>query len=160
MDALTEARQNRFERLTERALDARAHAQHEARIRVQPYVATEHLLLGAIARSDAAAVALLRQVHVAPATLRDDVQRALAGAQRGQVGFGLTPRAKHVLNLAFATADRLGDASVGTEHLLVALAAEGEGDAARVLAVHRLTGGNLLAALALARAADGWRAEV
>jgi ATP-dependent Clp protease ATP-binding subunit ClpC len=160
LHTLTEARRNQFERLTERALDALAHAQHEARIRVQPYVATEHLLLGAIARSDTAAVRLLRQVNVTPEALRDDVERALVGAPHGQVGFGLTPRAKHVLNLSFATADKLGDATVGTEHLLVALAAEGEGDAARVLAAHGLTAGNLLAALALVRAADGWRAEV
>jgi ATP-dependent Clp protease ATP-binding subunit ClpC len=45
----------------------------------------------------------------------------------------LTPRSKKVLELSRAEAKRMKQNSVGTEHLLLALAAEGEGVAARIL---------------------------
>ena len=46
---------------------------------------------------------------------------------------GLTPRAKRVIELAIDEARRLGHNYIGTEHLLLGLAREGEGIAAGVL---------------------------
>ncbi len=45
----------------------------------------------------------------------------------------LTPRAKQVVDLAYAEAKRLQNNYIGGEHLLLGLIAEGEGLAARVL---------------------------
>ncbi|HPG31680.1 MAG TPA: ATP-dependent Clp protease ATP-binding subunit, partial [bacterium] len=44
-----------------------------------------------------------------------------------------TPRAKHVMELAFKTARELGHPYIGTEHLLLALLQEGQGVAAKAL---------------------------
>jgi ATP-dependent Clp protease ATP-binding subunit ClpC len=44
-----------------------------------------------------------------------------------------TQRARHVLSLAQKEAERLGHEYIATEHLLILLAAEGEGAAALVL---------------------------
>jgi ATP-dependent Clp protease ATP-binding subunit ClpC len=44
-----------------------------------------------------------------------------------------TPRAKHVLELAVEEANRLDAGSIGPEHLLLGLLAEGEGIAAKAL---------------------------
>ena len=45
----------------------------------------------------------------------------------------LTPRAKRVIDLAYAEARRLGNDYIGTEHLLLGLVREGDGLAGRVL---------------------------
>ena len=69
---------------------------------------------------------------------RHRVHRAVAGAlERSQVRVGgplrLTPRAKRVIALAVAEADRLRHRRIGTEHLLLGLLREGDGIAADAL---------------------------
>ena len=87
--------------------------------------------LGRGGRQGAAAV---DGVQVAPEEARGQVARIVGPGDEvtpGQIPF--TPRAKKVLELALREALSLGDNYIGTEHLLLGLARENEGVAARIL---------------------------
>jgi len=60
-----------------------------------------------------------------------DLQNQQQADKTGDLKY--TPRAKHVLELAFRTARELGHPYIGTEHLLLALLQEGQGVAAKAL---------------------------
>ena len=103
---------------TQRAQTALRLAQESAAELGHGYVGTEHLLLG-----------LLREGG-GVAARRMAVGSGIPGALPSQ---GLTPRFRHIIELALAHAGRLGQDYVGTEHLLLGLLQEGEGVAIRVL---------------------------
>jgi ATP-dependent Clp protease ATP-binding subunit ClpC len=72
--------------------------------------------------------------HAASATLKSDGEPAAPPEPAtSSMDPGLTPRARTVLSLAVDEAQRLHHDYVGTEHLLLALAREGEGLAAGIL---------------------------
>jgi hypothetical protein len=123
-----------FAMLTDRAKNALSVAQDEARRLGHNYLGTEHLLLGVIADGNQVAGKALRALDVSA----DDVRRRVTeivgrggGVPAGPIPF--TPRSKKVLEVARAEAKKLKQDHVGTEHLVLALAREGEGLAARIL---------------------------
>jgi ATP-dependent Clp protease ATP-binding subunit ClpA len=68
------------------------------------------------------------------------LQRSRPGCGPTGRGMSLTRRAKRVFRLALRERERLGDGSVGTEHLLLGLIAEREGLAMRILECRAVTG--------------------
>lgn len=131
-------------RVTERAQHAVHHAKQEAGRLGHDYVGTEHLLLGLLGDEQCLAVVILGGLGIAPETVRRRVDETV-GQGRGEPGMGLglpmTKPATMVLALAGREAMELGHDRLGTEDLLLALAREGEGVAARVL---QELGGGLL----------------
>lgn len=121
---------------TARARDSVARAREEASEMGHNYVGTEHLLLGILADPGALSVKVVEALGVPAAELRDAVVEA-AGPQSphspvaGEPPF--TPRARRVLDLTRGESLRLGHNYIGTEHLLLALVAEEDGIAGRVL---------------------------
>lgn len=102
------------------------------------YLGTEHILLGILRDHNNLAVATLEKLGVVPAELKMRVEELLGASHQVEsfyVGaqIALTPRAKRVLELAYAEAKELGHPYVGTEHLLLGLLREEEGVAARAL---------------------------
>ena len=100
------------------------------------YVGTEHVLLGVLADPAALSVRVLAELGV-PA---DDLRQAVIEAAVPRSPYGavaadlpLTPRARRVLDLTRRESRRLGHNYVGTEHLLLAVAAEQDGIGGRVL---------------------------
>ena len=98
------------------------------------YIGSEHLLLGLLAEPDSAAFRLLtsRGVH------RETVQsRVIELAGKGEKSFvsakDLTPRAKMVIESAFAFCKEEGRGIIGTEHLLLALVSDEESLAAKLI---------------------------
>ncbi|MGH6961513.1 MAG: Clp protease N-terminal domain-containing protein, partial [Dongiaceae bacterium] len=80
--------------------------------------------------------ALLEKLGVDTARLRDAVARSLAKTPKLQydvVQIYTTPRIVRMLEAANGEAERLKDEYVGIEHLLIAIADEREGEAARLL---------------------------
>lgn len=119
-----------FERFTEQARHVVVYAQEEARALNHDYIGTEHLLLGLLREGDGLAARALRSHGLELDRVRADVVRIVRVGEappRGQVPF--TPRATRVIELAARAAER----DIRTEHLLVGLAQENEGVAARVL---------------------------
>ena len=123
-------------RVTERAQRAVLYAKQEAGRLGHDRVGTEHLLLALLRDEECLAVATLGELDLAPETVRRRVQETVGQGQGEQVmGFYL-PTTKPftlVLGLAGREAMRLEGDRLGTEHLLLGLASEGEGVAARVL---------------------------
>ncbi len=123
-----------FERFTERARKVVVLAQEEARRFNHNYICTEHILLGLVREDEGVAAQALRSLGFEIEGMRGRVE--------GIVGYGeeepgsqapFTPRSKKVLELAREESLRLGHNYIGTEHLLLGLAGESGGVAARIL---------------------------
>jgi hypothetical protein len=122
--------------VTERAQQAVLDAKQEASRLSHDRVGTEHLLLGLLGDQESLAVVTLVGLGMQVETVRRRVEETVGRGQGPQVmGFYLpmTKPATLVLSLAGSEAMRLEADRLGTEHLLLGLASEGEGVAARVL---------------------------
>jgi ATP-dependent Clp protease ATP-binding subunit ClpA len=98
------------------------------------YVGTEHLLLALSEDGEGLAGRVLAAAGVLPADVRADLEAIIGrGDAPPDTARELVPRARKVLGLAVAEADRLGHGFVGTGHLLLGLLREGQGIAARIL---------------------------
>ena len=94
-------------------------------------IGTDHLLAGIVTGDNVATEALGR------AGANVDEMRSIFSAQRGNPGeavYTFTPSAKHALQLAFQAARQMGSAQIGSEHLLLGLLGEGDGNAYQILA--------------------------
>jgi hypothetical protein len=124
---------------TVRARASVARAREEAVEMGHNYVGTEHLLLGVLADPAALSVRVLTELGIPADELRRTVMEA-AGPRspREPSGGGapFTPQSRRVLDLTRGESLRLGHNYVGTEHLLIALAAEKDGAGGRVLREH------------------------
>ncbi len=103
------------------------------------YVGSEHLLLGLLGEGQSVAAKVLHRAGLEQEAVRASVAKLVGvGAPGSPPSQGLTPRCKRIIELAMAEANRLGHRYVGTEHLLLGLLRDGEGVAARILAVHSI----------------------
>jgi ATP-dependent Clp protease ATP-binding subunit ClpC len=123
-----------FERFTERAREVIVLAQDEARALKHNYIGTEHILLGLLREEEGLAARVLASLGVTLAEVRAQVERIIGQGDEpttSQIPF--TPRAKKVLEFALREAQALGHNHIGTEHVLLGIARENEGVAARIL---------------------------
>ena len=98
------------------------------------YVGTEHLLLGLMREDEGMAHTVLTEAGLTDDLLTEMVRKSVgAGLPGGNPAQGLTPRAKHVVEIAMEDSIRGGYAYIGTEHLLMGLLREGNNMAIRVL---------------------------
>jgi hypothetical protein len=134
LDAARDRRTELFERLSLAGQDALNAAQEEASALGHRSVGTEHLLLALTRQSESGACKVMERMGVNPARVRADVLNAVvpgAGPTSGVLAF--TPRARLAVELAHRAAARIDVSQTGTEHLLIGLAAEAEGIAAKAL---------------------------
>ena len=95
---------------------------------------SEHLLLGLIREGQGLAARVLAAAGITEADVTTSITRMVGVGVPGSLpSQGLTPRCKHIIELAITEAGRLGHRYVGTEHLLMGLLREGDGVAGRVL---------------------------
>jgi ATP-dependent Clp protease ATP-binding subunit ClpC len=123
-----------FERFTERSRQVVVLAQDEARALKHNYIGTEHILLGLLREEEGVAARVLEGFDVAVDEVRAQIARIVGEGDEvssGQIPF--TPRAKKVLELALREAMALGSNYIGTEHILLGVARENQGVAARIL---------------------------
>lgn len=124
---------DRFDKFTDRARRVLTLAQEEAKRLRHNYIGTEHLLLGLVREGEGVAVKVLNNLGVELQQIRKAIEFITGSGDRDASGeVGLTPRAKHAIELAVDEARRLSHHYVGTEHLLLGLL-RGEGIAASVL---------------------------
>ena len=127
-------------RFTGPATRAVQYAQEEARKLGGNTVATEHILLGLLREGDSTAARVLERLGVS----RDQVRRELGKLGlvqkpvKGNAPTSWSPKAKRVLELALEEASelnpRLGLPNyIDTEHVLLGVIREGEGQAAELL---------------------------
>jgi ATP-dependent Clp protease ATP-binding subunit ClpC len=123
-----------FERFTERARRVVVFAQEEARELNHNYIGTEHLLLGLLRDSGSVADRALRELEISQDAVREQVIEVIGRGKQAPSGhIPFTPGAKKVLELSLREALQLNHSYIGTEHILLGLAGEGEGVAAQVL---------------------------
>jgi hypothetical protein len=133
-DSERKAREEMFERFTDRARRVVVLAQEEARILNHNYIGTEHILLGLIHEGDGVAAQALESLGISLEAVRQQVEEIIGQGQEPPSGhIPFTSRAKKVLELSLREALQLGHNYIGTEHILLGLIREGDGVAAQVL---------------------------
>jgi ATP-dependent Clp protease ATP-binding subunit ClpC len=96
-------------------------------------IGTDHLLSGIVTGENLATEALRRAgADVEGMRVRFEEYRGDPGDQV----YTFTPSAKRALQLSFAAARQMGAGQVGSEHLLLGLLSEGDGNAYRILQQH------------------------
>src|SRR3990170_3848012 len=126
----------RQDRFTEGAQEVLAASQELVRKERHSQWDVEHVLMALLTHEGGAAPAIFDKLGADRAKLREAVGKALAKAPKlayDVVQIYTTPRIVRMLEAANAEAERLKDEYVGVEHILVAIADEREGEAARIL---------------------------
>jgi ATP-dependent Clp protease ATP-binding subunit ClpC len=111
-------------------------ARDEARTLHVSYIGTEHLLLSLLRDTEGAGGKLLSDSRISYSTVRNLISRVLGKSKQDAAPPSAiipTTRVRKVLRIASQEANSAGSESVGSEHILLALALEGEGIAAHVL---------------------------
>src|ERR671932_1960681 len=125
---------NFFEALTEEAREAVMRAREaSAGTTRTAAIGTDHLLAGIVTGENVATEALRR------AGADVDGMRGRFAEFRGDPGdevYTFTPSAKRALQLSFTAARQMEAGQVGSEHLLLGLLGEGDGNAYRILQQH------------------------
>jgi len=104
-------------------------------------IGTDHLLAGIVAGDNLATEALRR------AGANVDGMRHGFREYRGDPGeqvYSFTPSAKRALQLSFGAARQMGAGQVGSEHMLLGLLGEGDGNAYRILSQNGASDGEAL----------------
>jgi ATP-dependent Clp protease ATP-binding subunit ClpB len=150
-----------FNRFTERLQDGIRAAQTLAAKYQHQQIDVEHLLLALLEQEDGLAPAILQKADVAPATIRERVERELArlpkvsGPAAGPDQVYITGRLNRLLAQAEDEAKQLKDEYVSIEHVLLTMVEEGRrGAAGRILLDAGLTRDRLMHALQTIRGAQ------
>ena len=121
------------ERFTQRASTAIRKAHDAAAGMGHSYVGTEHILLGIIREGEGLGARILEDNALTDSVLTRMVTETVGRGVPGTPEQGLSPRARHVIELAAEDSNRLGHCYVGTEHLLMGILREADSAGARIL---------------------------
>ena len=124
-----------FEKFTDKARKVLVLAQDEARALKQPYVGTEHILLGLIQEKDGFAAQALDRLNVKYEDVVGMIPQVVSIDENADVSghLNFTARVKRVLENSLREALQMGQSYISTEHLLLGIVREGEGTALDVL---------------------------
>jgi len=123
-------------------------AESEARGFSHQWLGTEHFLL-ALTTDDGLTGTALQRLGVTEQLVREGILDIVGpGHSSGRVTLGVAPRAKRALEAARKEANALGQRCVNPEHLLLALGAQKQSVAARILADLNATDARLRETLA------------
>ncbi len=127
----------RQERFTEQAQEVLAYSQNLVRRFHHSQWDVEHVLLALLEQEKGLALEIMRELGVDETKVRRRVESSLEAAPKmAYEGAQIyaTPRIARLLENAAYEADRLKDEFIGVEHLLIAIAEGGGGEASRILA--------------------------
>lgn len=119
-------------RFTPEASRVLVSAHEEARALKQDHIGTEHLLLGLLREREGVAARVLESVNITVDRVRAQVVRGSAEDNTTD-DIPFTPQAKRVLQGALTESFRCKRDHLDTQHILLALAGESQGFAARIL---------------------------
>ena len=124
--------ENKFTPTAEEALQL---AQEAAGELGHGYMGTEHLLLGLMREDEGLAHTVLTEAGLTDDLLTEMIRKTAGSrpADNSSSAQNLSPRTKHVLEIAMEDAIRGGYAYIGTEHLLAGILREGNNMAVRIL---------------------------
>jgi len=135
----------RFDRFTIRGQEAVQEAIGIAEKNQNQQVEPEHLLAAMLEQKEGTVRPVLGKIGVQPQLITDEVQKAIAKFPKvsgGQQYF--STRINTIFNEAQKEAEAFKDDYMSTEHLLLAIAAEKDGEAGRILRSNGVTKDDLL----------------
>jgi ATP-dependent Clp protease ATP-binding subunit ClpC len=122
------------EQLSAQSVQAMQLAEDQARAMGHEYLGTEHLLLGLLGQQGTPAANALSTLGVDAGHVRSEIERTIGPGEREVFGeIPLTPLAEKALRRTMEEAAAVGQDEAGAEELLLGLAAEQGGMAARIL---------------------------
>ena len=122
-----------MQRFTDDAQRVLSFAQEAALELGHDYVGTEHVLIGLTKVKNGVAAKALEELDIVTEDIFEAVEEQVGLGNKKTTSIYMTPRVKHVLELAVQVANRMNHNYVGTEHILLGLLSDGGGVAVGIL---------------------------
>lgn len=122
-----------MQRFTDDAQRVLSFAQEAALELGHDYVGTEHVLIGLTKVKNGVAAKALEELGIVTEDIFEAVENQVGRGNKKATSIYMTPRVKHVLELAVQVANRMNHNYVGTEHILLGLLSDGGGVAVGIL---------------------------
>lgn len=122
-----------MQRFTDDAQRVLSFAQEAALELGHDYVGTEHVLIGLTKVKNGVAAKALEELGIVTEDIFEAVGDQVGRGNKKATSIYMTPRVKHVLELAVQVANRMNHNYVGTEHILLGLLSDGGGVAVGIL---------------------------
>ena len=133
-----------MQRFTDDAQRVISFAQEAALELGHDYVGTEHVLIGLIKVKNSVAAKALNELGLSAETIIEDVEEHIGRGNKKASSVYMTPRVKHVLELAVEVANHMNHNYVGTEHILLGLLSDGGGVAVGILRNHNIRANDIV----------------
>lgn len=133
-----------MQRFTDDAQRVISFAQEAALELGHDYVGTEHVLIGLIKVKNGVAAKALNELGLSAETIIEDVEEHIGRGNKKASSVYMTPRVKHVLELAVEVANHMNHNYVGTEHILLGLLSDGGGVAVGILRNHNIRANDIV----------------
>ena len=133
-----------MQRFTDDAQRVLSCAQEAALELGHDYVGTEHVLIGLIKVKNGVAAKALNELGLSAETIIEDVEEHIGRGNKKASSVYMTPRVKHVLELAVEVANHMNHNYVGTEHILLGLLSDGGGVAVGLLRNHNIRASDIV----------------
>lgn len=133
-----------MQRFTDDAQRVLSFAQEAALELGHDYVGTEHVLIGLIKVKNGVAAKALNELGLSAETIIEDIEEHIGRGNKKASSVYMTPRVKHVLELAVEVANHMNHNYVGTEHILLGLLSDGGGVAVGLLRNHNIRASDIV----------------
>ena len=134
-------------RFTDDAQRVLSFAQEAALELGHDYVGTEHVLIGLTKVKNGVAAKALAELGIVTEDIFEAVEEQVGRGNKKVTSIYMTPRVKHVLELAVQVANRMNHNYVGTEHILLGLLSDGGGVAVGILRAMNIRSNDIVEAI-------------
>ena len=136
-----------MQRFTDDAQRVLSFAQEAALELGHDYVGTEHVLIGLTKVINGVAAKALEELGIVTEDIFEAVEEQVGRGNKKATSIYMTPRVKHVLELAIQIANRMNHNYVGTEHILLGLLSDGSGVAVGILRAMNIRSNDIVEAI-------------
>lgn len=136
-----------MQRFTDDAQRILSFAQEAALELGHDYVGTEHVLIGLTKVKNGVAAKALAELGIVTEDIFEAVEEQVGRGNKKATSIYMTPRVKHVLELAIQVANRMNHNYVGTEHILLGLLSDGGGVAVGILRAMNIRSNDIVEAI-------------
>ena len=136
-----------MQRFTDDAQRVLSLAQEAALELGHDYVGTEHVLIGLTKVKNGVAAKALEELGLVTEDIFEAVEEHVGRGNKKATSIYMTPRVKHVLELAIQVANQMNHNYVGTEHILLGLLSDGSGVAVAILRAMNIRSNDVVEAI-------------
>ena len=136
-----------MQRFTDDAQRVLSLAQEAALELGHDYVGTEHVLIGLTKVKNGVAAKALEELGLVTEDIFEAVEEHVGRGNKKATSIYMTPRVKHVLELAIQVANQMNHNYVGTEHILLGLLSDGSGVAVAILRAMNIRSNDVVGAI-------------